>query len=261
MHSVKDAVIVLTGAAGGIGQAVARLLDKQGATLVLTDIDAVRLDALNKEMGGRHYTVAADLSAHDERAGLIVVCQEMMKNPQMLINLAGINQFDQLQNYTNAQLTTLITVNLTSQIALCRDFLPLLQKQFRASIVNVGSILGSIGMPGYSVYCATKFGLRGFTEALSRELADSDVSVRYFAPRATKTALNDTRVNELNKSLGNAMDTPEQVAAELVAFVLNDKKRAYLGWPEKLYVRINSLFPFLVDQSFRKQLSVIKRYL
>jgi short-subunit dehydrogenase len=261
MYSMKDKTIVLTGAAGGIGRAVAELLDTVGATLVLTDINGNQLEVLNHSLGDRHYTVEADLASAEGRSKLVDCCTDMLSPPQMLINIAGINQFAKLADYSDEQLTKLINVNLTSQIALCRDFLPLFSRLSAAAIINVGSILGSIGMPGYSVYCASKFGLRGFSEALGRELMDSPVEVRYFAPRATQTALNDSRVNEMNKALGNAMDTPQRVAAELVSFLKNHEKRGYLGWPEKLFVRINSLFPSLVDKSFRKQLGVIKRYL
>lgn len=261
MHSLKDKTIVLTGAAGGIGQSVAELLNSMGATLVLTDINCDKLEHLNHGFNDKHYTVAADLASAEGRSKLVECCNDMLSPPQMLINIAGINQFARLTDYSDKQLDKLVSVNLISQIALCRDFLPVFSRLPSATIINVGSILGSIGMPGYSVYCATKFGLRGFSEALSRELMDSPVEVRYFAPRATQTALNDNRVNEMNKALGNAMDTPQQVAVELVSFLQNHDKRGYLGWPEKLFVRINSLFPSLVDRSFQKQLAVIKRYL
>lgn len=260
MHSLKDMTIVLTGAGGGIGWAIAHQLDKQGAQLVLTDMNEISLNRLDKALKEKHYTVVADLSRSEGRQALLSLCEDLMRPPQLLINVAGINRFAPLSDYSDTDLDKLISVNLTSQLALCRDFLPILKQQPQASIINVGSILGSIGMPGYSVYCATKFGLRGFSEALNRELMDTAVTVRYFAPRATQTALNDSRVNDMNKELGNAMDSPEEVAAELVNFIQRKALRAYLGWPEKLFVKINSLFPNLVDQSFRKQLAVIKRY-
>src|SRR5690606_4176201 len=101
---------------------------------------------------------------------------------------------------------------------------------------------------------------RGFSEALARELMDTNVSVRYFAPRGTRTALNDDRVVAMNAELGNAMDTPEQVAAQLVAFLSQDGRSRFLGWPEKLYVLVNALLPSIVDRSVRQQLSTIKRY-
>lgn len=261
MCSLTDHVIVLTGAGGGIGSAVARQLDAKGAKLILTDINADKVHELNAELREKHYPVIADLSTAAGRSELMDFCNELMQPLHTLINLAGINRFASLSAIPDAELERLIMVNLGSQIALCRDMLPLLLKQSRAEIVNVGSILGSIGMPGYSVYCATKFGLRGFSEALNRELMDSNVAVRYFAPRATQTSLNDTRVNEMNLALGNAMDSPETVASELVRFLENHSRQTYLGWPERLFVKINGLFPSLVDMSFRKQLGVIKRYL
>lgn len=261
MHSLKDTTIVVTGAAGGIGHAIVRRLTEQGARLVLTDKDAVRLSALNASLGNKHYEFAADISSCNGRVSLLSYCSGLMHPPQMLINVAGINQFAKIADYSDDDIMRMVTINLTSQIALCRDFISLLNTQPSAVIINVGSILGSIGMPGYSVYCASKFGLRGFSEALNRELMDSRTRVRYFAPRATQTALNDVRVNQMNKALGNAMDSPEKVADALIAFIKKDIVSTYLGWPEKLFVRINSLLPALVDKSFRKQLPIIKRYL
>jgi short-subunit dehydrogenase len=260
MQSLEGMLIVLTGAGGGIGREIAKQLDKAGAQLILTDINSEAIHNLNASLAEKHHTVIADLSSAEGRRALLVFCEDLMTGPQLLINVAGINRFAALENIDDDALDRLVSINLTSQIALCRDFLPLLKRQKQAAIVNLGSILGSIGMPGYSVYSATKFGLRGFSEALNRELMDSSVSVRYFAPRATTTALNDDRVNEMNKALGNAMDSPELVASQLLDFIRTSSPRAYLGWPEKLFVRINSLLPALVDQSFRKQLNVIKRF-
>ncbi len=260
MHSLRDVTIIITGAAGGIGQMLAKALDKQGAKLVLTDVNADRLSELNVSLAEKHYEFVADVSHAEQRRSLVNYCQHLPNPVQMLINLAGINRFAPITNYSDDDIERMITINLTSQIALTRDLIPLLQKNSPASIVNVGSILGSIGMPGYSVYSATKFGLRGFTEALNRELQGSGIDVRYFAPRATKTALNDDKVNAMNKALGSTMDSPEQVANAIVDFILTDKRRRYFGWPEQLFVRINSVFPGIVDKSIIKQLPIIRRY-
>jgi short-subunit dehydrogenase len=261
MQSLKDITILITGAAGGIGQAVAKLLAEAGARLILTDRNSDALSALNAKLGEKHYQFCCDISATEGRKNLIAYCHSLMHSPDMLLNVAGVNQFAKITDYSDEDIARLININLSSQIALCRDILPLLSKKQKAVIVNLGSTLGSIGMPGYSVYCASKFGLRGFTEALNRELMDSQIKVRYFAPRATQTTLNDSRVNQMNRELGNAMDSPEYVASALVEFIQKDMVSTYLGWPEKLFVRINSLLPTLVDKSFRKQLPIIKRYL
>ena len=92
MHSLKDKTIVLTGAAGGIGQSVAELLNTMGATLVLTDINSDKLEQLNHGFNDKHYTVAADLASAEGRSTLVECCNDMLSPPQMLINIAGINQ-------------------------------------------------------------------------------------------------------------------------------------------------------------------------
>jgi short-subunit dehydrogenase len=127
--------------------------------------------------------------------------------------------------------------------------------------VFVGSTFGSIGFPGYTAYCASKFGLRGFSEALRRELADTPVQVIYVAPRATATAMNPEAVNELNQALGNTMDPPEKVAGAILEAMQKDEKRRFLGWPEKLFVVINGVLPRIVDKAMLKQLPVIRRFL
>ena len=260
MSSINNLSVLVTGAAGGIGQALVKALDKAGANLILTDVNEERLKHVSSTLAKCPPFFVADVSNPTDRALLINFCEQQDPPLQMVINLAGINHFGALSDHNDVVLERMLMINLQCQIALCRDLLPLLSQNQPSTIINVGSILGSIGIPGYSVYCATKFGLRGFSEALGRELSDTKVAVRYFAPRATKTALNDARVNEMNAALGNKADTPEHVAEALLAFIETDKKRHYLGWPEKFFVRLNSILPGLVDNSFIKQLPTIKRF-
>jgi len=152
-------------------------------------------------------------------------------------------------------------VNLRSAMLVARHFVPRFRKAGMGGLVFVGSTFGSIGFPGYTAYCASKFGLRGFTEALRRELADTPVQVVYVAPRATATAMNPEPVNELNRALGNAMDAPETVAAQILQAMEKDERRRFLGWPEKLFVVINGILPKMVDKAMLKQLPVIRRFL
>ncbi len=137
---------------------------------------------------------------------------------------------------------------------------PLLRRQPRALLVNLGSTFGSIGYPGFTAYCASKFALRGFSEALRRELADSQIKVLYIAPRATRTAMNSADVVAMNNELKVEMDDPQEVARQIVHAIATEREELYLGWPEKLFVRLNGLLPRLVDQALRKQLPVIKRF-
>lgn len=253
--------IVLTGANGGIGSEIAKQLSTAGAMLILVGLDKASLDSLNIQLGGRHYTFQADISNSEDRQSLITFCRQHKEGVDILINNAGVGQFSSFEDLDEDHISSIININLSSTILLTQCFLPLILKSTNPQVINIGSIFGSIGYPGSTVYCASKFGVRGFTEALRRELMDSKIAVRYFAPRATKTAINMENVVAMNNELGTEMDSAEQVAAELVLFLSVDKASQYLGWTEKLFVRINSVLPGIVDKSVLKQLPIIKRYL
>jgi len=253
--------IVLTGANGGIGSEIAMLLSKAGATLVLVGLDETILQQLNQRLGGQHHTVQADISISEDRCAIVTFCQQLEEGVDIVINNAGVGQFSLFEDMDENQISSIININLSSTILLTQSLLPLLLTRPRAQVINIGSILGSIGFPGSSVYCASKFGIRGFTEALRRELMDTKISIRYFAPRATSTTINTDRVVAMNNELGTKMDSAEQVAIELMAFLEVDKSSQYLGWPEKLFVKINSVLPRIVDKSLSKKLPIIKRYL
>ena len=156
---------------------------------------------------------------------------------------------------------SLLDSNLLSPILLCQKFLPLLQAQSNGQIVNIGSVFGDIGYPGFAAYCATKSGLRGFTQALRRELSDSRVRVRYFAPRATRTGINSSAVDQMNAALKTQADEPKVVAQAFMDFLRSDRNERVLGWPEQLFVLINRLRYQITDNAIGKQLEVIKRYL
>jgi len=199
--------------------------------------------------------VVADLGTDEGRTAVYTLC--CRTGIDMLINNAGISDFAPLEEQQPETICQMIHTNLLAPILLTQSLLPLLKMARAGMVINIGSTFGTIGYPGFSAYSATKFGLRGFTEALRRELGDSTISVRYLSPRATRTDMNSDIVNEMNCALGNATDTPEQVAVALKLLITGKKQSLYLGWPEKLFVRINSLFPSLVDGAIAKQLSTI----
>jgi len=258
---LKNKTVLLTGANGGIGSETAISLSDAGAKLVLVGLDETLLQILNAELGGQHTVVEADISSADDRMRIVNVCQQLEQGIDIVINNAGIGQFSLFQDLEQEHVAAIININLTSTILLTQVLLPELLTRPSAQIINIGSILGSIGFPGSSVYCASKFAIRGFSEALRRELNDTNIAIRYFAPRATNTTINNDNVIAMNNELGTKMDSADWVAAELVNFLNNTMAIKYLGWPEKLFVKINSVLPRIVERSINKQLSIIKRYL
>ena len=261
LNDFANKTILLTGATGGIGSAIAMCLSERGARLVLIGRDDKTLSQLNQKLGGHHLDCVADMSTQAGRDAIITFCENEVRKIDVVVNNAGMSHFALFESMDTELIERIIHTNLISQMLLCQALLPLLNTFPKSEIINVGSTFGSIGYPGFSVYCASKFGLRGFSEALNRELSDSNIAIRYFAPRATKTALNTDKVVEMNKALATSMDSPEQVAQAFITFLGNTQHRAYLGWPEKLFVRLNGLLPTVVDQAITKKLKVIKRYL
>jgi short-subunit dehydrogenase len=255
--------IVLTGAAGGIGRATALALARAGARLALVARSRAALAPLAAELralGSEAVTIGADLTRAADRAALLAQAHAALGGIDVLVNNAGVLNFNDFVAEPEAATERLFAVNVLAPMALARALLPALRAQAAGRIVNVGSTFGSIAFPYFAAYSASKFALRGFSEALRRELDGSGVGVTYVAPRATRTALNPGAVERMNAALKVAMDPPEVVAAAIVAALRADRAEVYLGWPERLFVRLNALLPRLVDGAVRKQRPVMQRF-
>lgn len=250
---------LITGASGGIGQAIADALCREGARVIAVGRRLEPLENLAQRHPGQVVIVQADLT---ERAGrdAVWLAARKLEGLNCLINGAGVNCFTLLEQQDEESIAALIDVNVTGAIQLTHRVLPLLREADQAAIINVGSIFGSIGYAGFSAYCASKFALRGFSEALRRELADTRIKVLYVAPRATRTALNSAALVAMNEDLKVSMDAPESVADAVLAALGAERKETYLGWPEKFFVRLNSLLPWLVDQALHRQLPTVERF-
>ena len=256
---LSDCRIVLTGASGGIGRALVEKLCAAGAQLLLVGRHAEGLESLASSYPGKVQVVVADIV---ESAGrdAVQAAARSFGGVNVLINAAGQNRFSLLEQHDEAAMAALINLNVTATLQLTQRLLPLLMQQGRALVVNIGSTFGSIGYPGFATYCASKFALRGFSEALRREMADTQVKVLYIAPRATRTGMNAENVVAMNNELKVSMDEPLAVAAQVLGAIRGEREELYLGWPEKFFVKLNGLLPRLVDQLLRKQLPTIQRF-
>ncbi|WP_032096704.1 MULTISPECIES: SDR family oxidoreductase [unclassified Alteromonas] len=252
-------VCLLTGASGGIGEAIAKQLASLGVSLILTGRNTSKLGKLVEVLPGQHTVVCADLTQTDDMEKVVALCRD--KSVTMLINNAGITETGSFTGGPQGAVDSVITTNLVVPITLTQKLIPILQRAPDARIVNIGSTFGSIGFACHSLYCASKFGLRGWTESLIREYAGTNLHFHYFAPRATQTSINSAQATSMNQALGNAMDNPSDVAQALVDMLYKKQCRRFLGFPEKLFVKINGAFPSLVDAALKKQLPTIQRYM
>ena len=254
---LPEARVLLTGASGGIGLAIASALCASGARVLAVSRQRQPLSTLMEQYPRQLSWIAADLTLPADRIK-VRDAAEAMGGVNLLLNAAGVNQFAMLEQLHEEDIDNMLAVNIAAPICLTRLLLPLLKQAESAMVVNVGSTYGSIGYPGYASYCATKFALRGFSEALRRELADTRIGVLYVAPRATRTSMNSPAAQQLNDALKSSVDDPQVVAAAVVRAIASDKRDVYLGWQERVFVRINSLLPHLIDRGLRKQLPLIR---
>ncbi|KJY95818.1 SDR family oxidoreductase [Pseudoalteromonas ruthenica] len=258
---MSQAIAVLSGATGGIGQAIAKRLAQRHYRLVLLGRQQQLLDSLINELPspqcGHHIGLSVDLTMTNDINHVIDLLSGIGRC-DLLINNAGVNSMQPLQTLSTTQVDNVLSVNIRAPMLLSQGLLAALS-QARGTIINVGSSFGAIGYPLQSHYCASKFALRGFSEALARELSDSAITVKYFAPRATHTAINSDKVVALNTALGNAMDTPDYVADEFMRLLDSTERQRSVGKKESFFAKVNALWPTLVDNALAKQLPVIKK--
>ena len=267
MMKANEMIAVVTGATGGLGQAFCRRLVFSGATVVMVgrnqqslEAEAILLKSNPKVIASQVHYFVADLVQSVDRNGLLAFIESLAVEVNCLINNAGVNHFGLFASLSEEELEEIMTINALVPMQLTQLLLPTFLAQKNTMVVNVGSIFGSLAYPSYSAYSASKFALRGFSEALSRELADTGVAVKYLAPRAVETDFHSEGATALNKALKTPMDSPEKVADCLLKLMQGNRRELLIGWPEKLFARINQCLPDVVSRSLKKELAVIKQY-
>ena len=231
--------IVLTGGSGGLGRLVAAALVRDGADL--TVMSRTRHD----EGTSVSEHAAVDLSSAEgiNEASAIVASKE----PDILINMAGVQYFGPAERQSFDAMHAGYMVNLLAPAALCRACLAAMKRRNSGQIANIGSIVGSIPLAHFAAYSSAKAGLRAFSEALRRELAGTEIAVTYVAPRAVRTGMLTPEIKKYAELTGMKSDAPEAVAARIVTAIGKRERDVYIGFPERILVRVNAVLPRLVD--------------
>ncbi|MFA6178916.1 MAG: SDR family oxidoreductase [Candidatus Methylopumilus sp.] len=255
--------ILLTGATGGIGRYVALQLAAKGAILALVGSNADSLHTLSGEIaqaGGKSVEIVANLEHAHAAQGIADAAVQHLGSIDILINNAGVMDFILFEEQSPERIAQMVQINVTAPIQLTRAVLPGFIARNSGHIVNIGSTFGSIGFPHYASYCATKFAMRGFSQALRRELVDSNIKVTYVAPRAVKTPLNDDATTRMLMDGKIAMDDPQEVATKIVRAIELNKQEHYIGQPEAFFAWLNSFLPKAVNIGLKKQSSFARPY-
>ena len=263
MMNLKNKNILITGAAGGIGSALSQQLNAASANLALHGLTQEELQTVRESLkpgDNKIETIVLDLMNDNAGPQLVAQARDLLGGLDMVINLAGMQTFKALDDLSAAQIDMQIALNLTVPIHINQAAASIFMQQKSGTIVNIGSTFGTIGFAQFSVYSASKFGLRGFTEALRREMQGSGVEVLYIAPRATQTALNSSAMYAMAEETKMNIDTPSDVAAHIIRAIEKQKKNTYIGFPEKFFCKVNALFPSLVDKALAGQNKIASSY-
>jgi NAD(P)-dependent dehydrogenase (short-subunit alcohol dehydrogenase family) len=240
MKPLADRVAVVTGAGSGIGRALADVLAAKGCHLALADVDAAGLadTAARLARHGRrvstHVVDVADREAMRAFAASVVAAHGHV---HLLVNNAGVVLDGTFETLPLDDVDWLLGVNLRGVIHGCAFFLPHLRRERAAHIVNVSSLFGLLGVPENSIYCASKFAVRGLSESLWTELAGSGIGVTCVHPGGVKTNIvRRARLRDEGRRAVMVSDfertarmTPERAAARIVAAVERGQMRLRLG--------------------------------
>lgn len=246
MQELRGKVAVVTGAAGGIGAAIARRLRSEGCRLALVDLRAGEPPV---ELGPEVTTHAMDVSDAASWVALASEVGEAHGGADILVNNAGLTIHGTFRDQSLEDLDRIVNVNLKGVLYGCRAFLPALTSS-RGHVVNVSSLAGRVAFPYQSTYCATKFGVRGFSAALRMELAASGVGVTAVLPGAVATRLLDAAQSydvAASRKMAELMIAhgarPEHVADRVVRAIHRNDAEVLIGWDARLTTAAELLAP------------------
>ena len=255
-------VVLVTGATSGIGREVALALATPGAGLGRGGRDSRRLNESARavrERGADAVLVPCDLGVAGQAAYVVRETLARMGVPDLVVLAAGVGGFGAFDDLDEQELDTLFRVNVIAPMAITRALLPHLRRRGSGRIVFVGSIFGSIAFPWFAAYSSTKGALRTFAEALRRELHGSGIGITYVAPRGTRTPMTSSYAAAA-VAAGMHLDEPAAVAQEIVAAARGGAPERYLGFPESIFVRVNAVFPRLIDRALRGTARVLAAF-
>jgi len=191
MFDLSGKTALVTGASGGIGEAVTKSLHGQGATVVLHGTRAEKLEALSAELGDRSHVVTANLGDREAVAGVIDAASEKAGPVSILVNNAGITRDNLAMRMKDEEWDQVLEVNLTASMILCRAALRNMMKARHGRIISISSIVGVTGNPGQTNYAASKAGMIGYSKSLAQEVASRGVTVNIVAPGFIETPMTD----------------------------------------------------------------------
>ena len=218
MFDLTGKAALVTGAAGGIGGAIAKALHGAGATVGLSGTREAPLEALAAELGDRAHVLPCNLSDAEAVTDLPKRATEAMGSLDILVNNAGITRDQIFMRMKDEEWAEVLEVNLTATMRLCRGVLRGSMTARWGRIVNIGSVVGATGNPGQANYAASKAGMVGMSKSLAYEVASRGITVNCVAPGFIETAMTDALTEDQKSAIlgqipAGRMGTPGEIAA------------------------------------------------
>lgn len=268
MKNFSGKVAVITGAGSGIGRALAHQLAEAGAKLALCDINLKSLHETqrlleNQGCRGQINLYQLDVSQKEQTADLATQVVSDFETIDLVINNAGVSSSGRVHELTYDTLEWTININLWGVIYVTKAFLPYLIQRPEAAIVNISSVYGLMGIPGQAAYCASKFAVRGFTEALRQEYYNTNIVVTVVFPGGVKTNIarnskTDYQVSpeeyeqSIQKIEAAFQTTPEEAARTIIKGIQTKAPRILIGKDAKKIDLLTRFKPDKYDKAIAK---------
>ncbi|MBO5739506.1 MAG: 3-oxoacyl-[acyl-carrier-protein] reductase [Alphaproteobacteria bacterium] len=229
MFDLTGKVVLITGATGGIGAQIAKTMKQAGATVVVSGRNVAKMDA---EFSDEYIKIPADLATDGAAVELVMETIEQAGKIDILINNAGITRDTLMMRMTDEQFDEVINTNLRSCFKMCRAaIMPMMKNRF-GRIINMASIIGTIGGPGQANYAASKGGMIAMTKSIAAEVGSRGITANAIAPGFIKTPMTDVLPEELKKTYlsqipAGRFGEPEDIANACV-FLASDEA-AYIN--------------------------------
>ncbi len=236
MFDLSGKAALITGASGGIGADIARVLHEAGATVGLSGTRVEPLEALAAELGERAHVLPCNLSDMAAVDALPKQAAEAMGTVDILVNNAGITRDNLFMRMSDDEWQSVLDVNLTATFKLCKGVMRGMMKSRWGRIVNISSIVGATGNPGQANYAASKAGLIGMSKSLAFEVASRGITVNAVAPGFIATAMTDKLTDDQKAGIMTQIPAGRMGEAHEIASAV-----LYLSSPEAAYVTGSTL--------------------
>lgn len=271
MKNLKDKVVVISGAGSGIGQALALQMSKEGAKLALNDCNEIALHETISLIGNHPvFSVVLDVA---DRAAIEDFAQNVINTygkVDVVINNAGVALAGkEVLETAYEDFEWLMKINFWGTVYGTRAFLPFLLKEKEASLVNISSVFGLVGVAGQTSYCASKFAVRGFTESIRMEMIQKNVCISSVHPGGIKTNIarnskgwegiaNKAAIIEKTETV-SFINTPAYAASVIIKGIQQKKEKILIGKDARLLDRLARIFPVNYSKMLFKKVNGFKK--